>query len=138
MVGGLVADEREVEPGRAQGAELREVGVVREQPVEGVEEGGSSGGPDLVREGRDGGEVRRAGLEHERPAGGAARIHVDHHAHVLAPRVAPGKGGGPEHPLLLRVGEEGDDVVAERRAHAEGPHHLHQDGDARGVVPRPR
>ena len=100
----------------AVGEQHAEVGVVGQRPVD--LDGEAAG--DRVRRGvgEGAGEagVAQRGLEHDRRAGGAAGLEVEHHAAVGGERVRGDERLGAAEAGLLGVGQHDDDVVAQLRA----------------------
>ena len=115
VVGLPVADEGEVQAG---GAALLEHGHVRVDGhvlVDFIAEGRTVG---MGRAGESGdeGAVCGARFEHLGDAGVAAGLEIERDADVAGPGMLGQEGGSAEQAVLLAVGEEKDDIVAQRRA----------------------
>ena len=77
--------------------------------------------------------VARRGLEHQRRPAHPARLPVQDDDGPAAQRVVPDEGLGTEQAGLLAVGEQHDEVVAQRSFRAQRPDGLEHCGD-RGTV----
>ena len=132
VVANRPVDEGQVRPRNAEPPQHGEVGVVREQPVDGREQRA----PHRTRRplgeaaGHEGAGAR--GLEEQARAPGAAGFQVHHRAHLACGGVEK-EGLGAAQPRLLRVVDEQDHVGGGGLG-AERPGDLEGDGHARAVV----
>ena len=106
---------------RACVAERREVGVVGQDPVDLDGEAGCRPGAATVAYTPTRSALPRDGLEHDRRAGRAAGLEVEHHAAVGAERVVVHERLRPAQAGLLGVGEQQDESLRQRRALRAAP-----------------
>ncbi len=127
--------EREVHAREAGPLERGEIGVVRQEVVDG---GGDRGRHRPGERGQGAGEPgrRAARVEQDGRAGRPARLEVHHRPHLSRGGVRVKERGGADERGLLAVGDEEQHRAGERRALGERAGDLEQRGDAGEVVRR--
>ncbi|HEY1604632.1 MAG TPA: hypothetical protein VGF77_03450 [Allosphingosinicella sp.] len=135
VVARLVADDRIIEDGPGTHGEHADVGRIGDELVEirrhrigDRMRGGAAIGVERAA-------VRAAGLEHDRRAGDAARLHVDQAVHPRRERIVLEKGRGAEQPRFLALVEQEVDGAARRMRLQQGSDLQHR-GDTDPVIGR--
>ncbi len=126
----------EVHPGKTARHELRQVGVVGQPFVDCARERGPAriarGARELIDEPR----VRVAGLEHQRRPPVAAHLEIQRHFDLVQLGIVIDEALGPDEPQLFAVGEQDQQIVAQRRSRLERADGFEDRRDRRRVVAR--
>ncbi|CAM4528010.1 hypothetical protein COEX109129_42105 [Corallococcus exiguus] len=130
-------EEAEVEARLPPLEEDGEVRVVLQPPVHLVEQRAGLGGCPRARQVLDEPAVAGARLEHQRGPLRAPGLEVEDHGDLVRQRVMERERPRPHEPRLLRVREEKEDVVAQRRARAQRPQRLQHRRHAGPVIRGP-
>jgi len=129
-----VANVGEVEALISCGFENREIGIVGDLFVSGVENGAGDGMGGVLREESHGPLVAVTGFEHEAGAGGAATVNVDDGANIFGPGMLIDKDASAEQPGFFAIVNQENDGVAGLRERFEGARDFEDRGSAGAVV----
>jgi hypothetical protein len=135
VVAGRALDEGEVQAAEPGVREHREVGVVRQHPVHLDHRRVATRVRHRVVEQVHEPRVVPRRLEHQRRTADPTCLEVQHHATPAPQRVLPHEGVGAEQTVLLAVGDQQHDVVAQSVT-TQCPHRLEHGGHRGAVVGR--
>jgi hypothetical protein len=127
-------DEGEVHAHETRSTQRAEVAAVRQCPVELAQRRVTPRMRDRRGVQPDDARVARRCLEHQRRAVDATRLPVEDDPTVAGQRMLPDEGLGTDRPVLLPIGDQQDQVVAQLRIAAQRSHGLQQRRDRRTVV----